>query len=337
MSSSGTLIIAEAGVNHNGSVSMARELVNAAASAGADAVKFQTFMTDALVLEKAEKAPYQKRVDNTGENQHEMLRKLELDRSGHLELIECCSEREIEFLSSAFDEESLKLLNELGITRFKIPSGELTNVPYLRLVSSFGKRIILSSGMATLAEVENTLEILEKAGTPRQQITVLHCNTAYPTPMEHVNLRAMLTVRDELGVEVGYSDHTLGCEIAVAAVAMGATVIEKHFTLDKRLPGPDHRASLEVKDFNKLVRAIRNVEAAFGDGIKQPSPSENENIVAARKSIVARTAIKQGEQFSRENLTVKRPATGVSPMEWDQLEGRIATRSYKVNEQIESS
>ena len=282
-----TLIIAEAGVNHNGDLALARQLIDVAAEAGADLVKFQTFSADRLVTAHAKKADYQTQTTDAGESQHAMIRRLELTRDMHEALIAHCKSRGIQFFSTGFDPESIDLLAELGLDRFKIPSGEITNLPYLRHVGRYGKPVILSTGMATLGEIEAALEVLEQAGTPRDRITVLHCNTEYPTPMADVNLRAMLTIRDAFGVAVGYSDHTSGIEVAIAAVALGATVIEKHFTLDRNLPGPDHKASLEPDELKAMVAAIRNIEQALGDGIKRPSASEAKNKPIARKSLVA--------------------------------------------------
>lgn len=331
-----TLIIAEAGVNHNGELSRARQLVDVAADAGADVVKFQTFSADSLVTRSAGKAGYQTLATDASESQHAMLRRLALTRSMHDELIAHCKRRDIPFFSTAFDLESVDLLVELGLDSFKVPSGELTNLPYLRKIGAFGLPVIVSTGMASLSEVEAALNALESAGTSRDRITVLHCNTQYPTPMADVNLRAMLTIRDTFGVAVGYSDHTLGIEIAIAAVALGATVIEKHFTIDRTLPGPDHRSSLEPDELRAMVLAIRNVEIAMGDGVKRPSPSEAENVAVARKSIVAARPIATGEVLSADNLAVKRPGTGISPMQWDDVIGRPARRAFAADEAIET-
>ncbi|MEK9763283.1 MAG: N-acetylneuraminate synthase [Deltaproteobacteria bacterium] len=332
-----TLIIAEAGVNHNGSIKTAEQLIETAAEAGADLVKFQTFSADRLVTGSASKADYQLETTSTSESQHEMIRKLELSREMHEELIVHCQKCGIGFFSTGFDTQSVDLLAELGLDRFKIPSGEITNLPYLRHIGQYGKPVILSTGMARLGEIEAALEVLEASGTPREQVTVLHCNTEYPTPMADVNLKAMLAIRDALGVQVGYSDHTLGIEVPIAAVAMGATVIEKHFTLDRSLPGPDHRASLEPDELKAMVQAIRNIELALsGDGLKRPSPSETKNIEIARKSLVALVPIKAGEPFTEANLGVKRPGSGISPMRWDEFIGRPATRDYQADELIEN-
>lgn len=330
-----TLIIAEAGVNHNGDMAMARRLIDVAADAGADLVKFQTFSADRLVTADAKKAGYQTQTTDAGESQHAMLRKLELTRDMHVTLMVHCETRGIRFFSSGFDRESIDLLAQLGLDRFKIPSGEITNLPYLRHIGRYGKPVILSTGMATIDEIGAALALLEQAGTPRDRITVLHCNTEYPTPMTDVNLRAMLTIRDTLGVAVGYSDHTTGIEVAIAAVALGATVIEKHFTLDRNLPGPDHQASLEPAELEAMVAAIRNIEIALGDGIKRPTPSEAKNKPVARKSLVASQTIKAGEVFSAQNITAKRPGTGISPMRWDEVMGRAAPRDFSADELIE--
>ena len=329
-----TAIIAEAGVNHNGSIVRAKKMIDVAAEAGADLVKFQTFKAEALVTQSADKAEYQKEMTGTDESQFDMIKKLELDRAEHEELIKYCAEKRICFLSTAFDHDSIKLLAELNIPYCKIPSGEITNLPYLRHIGRLGKPIIMSTGMATLEEVQTTLNELLEAGAEKDQITILHCNTEYPTPMEDVNLKAMLTMGNELGVAVGYSDHTLGIEVPVAAVALGATVIEKHFTLDRTLPGPDHATSLEPEELKAMVVAIRNIEQAKGDGIKRPSESEGKNIPIARKSIVAKKPIRKGELFSEENLTVKRPGTGISPMKWDVYIGRSADKEYQMDDLI---
>jgi N,N'-diacetyllegionaminate synthase len=330
------LIIAEAGVNHNGNLELAMQLIDAAASAGADIVKFQTFSAKKLVTQNATKAAYQKRGTGESETQQEMLKGLELSRDDHQLLIKHCQNRSITFLSTGFDISSIDLLIELGINCIKIPSGEITNLPYLRHIGGLGKPVILSTGMANLSEIEGAIAVLETAGSLREKITVLHCNTEYPTPMEDVNLRAMQSIHQAFGVQVGYSDHTAGIEVPIAAVALGATVIEKHFTLDRTLPGPDHKASLEPDELAAMVKAIRNIELALGDGIKRPSPSETPNKNIARKSLVAAKAIRAGESFSESNLAVKRPGSGVSPMRWDEYIGRIATRDYAVDELIDS-
>lgn len=328
-------IIAEAGVNHNGSLEKALELVDAAKRAGADAVKFQTFIAEEEISQFAPKAEYQKNSTSAEESQLDMVRKLELDRSQHEELIARCRERGILFLSSAFDLKSIALLRDLGMPLFKVPSGEITNLPYLRAIGRCGMPVILSTGMATMVEIEAALNILLGEGVPRKQITVLHCNTEYPTPMNDVNLLAMLSIKEAFKVDVGYSDHTLGIEVSLAAVALGATVIEKHLTLDCTLPGPDHSASSEPGEFKAMVESIRNLEAAMGDGIKQPSPSETKNMPIARKSIVAACDIKAGELFNESNLTAKRPGFGLSPMLWDSVIGQSAVRDYQKDEMIE--
>lgn len=330
-----TLIIAEAGVNHNGDLSLAERLVDAAAAAGADVVKFQTFSADRLVTATAGKADYQARATGAGESQHTMLRRLELTRAMHETLIARCASRRIAFLSTGFDRESVDLLAELGADRFKVPSGEITNLPYLRHVGRLGKPVIVSTGMATLTEVRDALVALERAGTPLDRITVLHCTTEYPAPMADVNLRAMLHIRDAFGVAVGYSDHTQGIEVAIAAVALGATIVEKHLTLDRALPGPDQQASLEPAELAQMVTAIRNVERALGDGTKRPAAGEAGNRDVARKSIVASRAIRAGDPFTESNLTTKRPGIGVSPMRWDDVLGRMAPRDFRPDEPIE--
>ncbi len=323
------VIIAEAGVNHNGEAPVAEGLVDAAAEAGADMVKFQTFAASRLAVQGAPKANYQIMTTGESETQFSMLKELELTHEMHEVLISRCQKRGIQFFSSAFDIESLDYLVSLGAKKFKIPSGEITNLPYLRHVGSFGKPIILSTGMATLGEIQSAIHALESAGTPRVLVTVLHCNTEYPTPMGDVNLRAMRTIADEFGVAVGYSDHTPGIEVAVAAVALGATVIEKHLTLDRNQSGPDHRASLEPEEFGAMVQAIRNIELAMGSPEKIPSSSEMKNRPIARKSLVAASPIKAGEVFTPENVTAKRPGTGITPMRWDEIIGEVADRDYQ--------
>ena len=330
-----TLIIAEAGVNHNGDIELAKKLIDVAVNAGADFVKFQTFNADRLATHAAKKADYQAQITDRNETQHEMLRRLELTPAMHHELIAYCKMRKMGFFSTGFDIESVDFLASLGQNLFKIPSGEITNLPYLRHIGRLGKPIILSTGMSNMPEIESAIKALEQAGTLRSKITVLHCTTEYPTPMCDVNLRAMQSIQIELGVAVGYSDHTLGIEVAVAAVAMGATVIEKHFTLDRTLPGPDHKASLEPTELKTMVSSIRNIELALGVGVKQLAPSEAKNILVARKSIVASKDIQIGERFSTENLTVKRPGTGISPMRWDEVIGLTANRNYASDELIQ--
>jgi len=331
-----TLIIAEAGVNHNGDMVLAKELIAAAAAAGADLVKFQTFIAANIISRSAPKAEYQKGATDPQESQQEMVRKLELTRDNHLELIAECQKQGVGFFSTAFDKDSIDLLEELGGSDIvKVPSGELTNLPYLRYLTRHGKRVLLSTGMANLGEIEAAINVVEQAGTPRDKITVLHCTTEYPTPMEDVNLRAMVNIGKAFGVSVGYSDHTPGIEVPIAAVALGATVIEKHFTLDRTLPGPDHRASLEPGELKAMVQGIRNIEKALGDGIKRPSPSELKNKPIARKSLVAARPIKAGEAFTEDNLMAKRPGTGISPMQWDEVIGRTAPRDFSEDELIE--
>jgi len=328
------LIIAEAGVNHNGDMEIAKRLVDVAADAGADLLKFQTFNAERLATQSAPKADYQNQTTDQAESQFAMLKQLELSIEMHEALITHCQQRNIGFFSTGFDIQSLDYLASLGAERFKIPSGEITNLPYLRHVGGFGKPVILSTGMATLGEIEAALEVLEASGTPRTQITVLHCNTEYPTPVQDVNLRAMCSIRDAFGVAVGYSDHTAGIEVPIAAVALGATVIEKHLTLDRNLPGPDQKASLEPDEFAAMVRAIRNTDKAMGDGIKRPSPSEAKNKPIARKSLVAAKPIHAGEQFTAENVAAKRPGTGISPMLWNEVVGRVAARDFAADELI---
>ena len=323
-----TLIIAEAGVNHNGDMALAKQLIDVAADAGADLVKFQTFNADRQVTQAAAKANYQLQQTDQAETQHAMLRRLELSEAMHHDLIAHCATRGIGFFSTGFDIPSLDLLRGLGQTLFKVPSGEITNLPYLRHVGQWGGPLILSTGMATLGDVEGALDALVRSGAALSAITVLHCTTEYPTPMVDVNLRAMLGIQAALGVAVGYSDHTPGIEVATAAVALGATVIEKHFTLSRSLPGPDHQASLEPAELSAMVRAIRNIEIALGDGVKRISASEAKNRPIARKSLVASRAIRQGERFSADNVTAKRPGSGLSPMLWDEVMGQVARRDF---------
>ena len=328
-------IIAEAGVNHNGNMELAKKLIDAAVEAKVDAIKFQTFKTELCISKNAKKAEYQ--VENTGnakESQFEMVKKLELTSQNHCELISYCKEKNITFLSTPFDSDSIKLLHELGLSTFKIPSGEITNLPYLRQIGGLNKKIILSTGMANLGEVEAAIETLVKSGTKRENISLLHANTQYPTPMEDVNLKAMITLKNAFGLDVGYSDHTLGIEVDIAAVAMGAKIIEKHFTLDKNMPGPDHKASLEPDELAAMVRSIRNIELALGDGLKHFSKSESENIKIVRKSIVAKRDIKKGEIFSEQNICVKRPGDGISPIRWDEVIGQISQKDYKQDDLI---
>ena len=327
-------IIAEAGVNHNGSIDIAKKLIDAAVASGADAVKFQTFKAENLATKYAKKANYQKNLTNQKESQFDMLKKLELSKEMHTELINYSKIKDIKFLSSPFDFESIELLKDLGLKIFKIPSGEITNLPYLRHIGKLNKKIILSTGMSNIDEVKTALDILINSGTKKTNIIVLHANTEYPTPMEDVNLKAMLTIGKELEVNFGYSDHTLGIEVDIAAVAMGAKCIEKHFTLSCNMKGPDHKASLEPDQLKEMVKAIRNIERALGSNIKKPSKSELPNIQIARKSIVAKTKIKKGDILTEINITVKRPSGGISPMKWDDVFGTKATKDYKEDELI---
>ncbi len=328
-------IIAEAGVNHNGSLALAKKLVDEAARAGADAVKFQTFRAVSLASKYAPKAQYQRHSTARSISQFGMLKKLELGAGAHKALIGYCKKKRIIFISAPFDLESLCLLGELGLKIIKIPSGEITNLPYLKKIGSLKKRLIMSTGMADLKEIKRALDALISSGTKKRDITVLHCNTAYPTPVEDVNLKAMIAIRDKLKVKIGYSDHTPGIEVPIAAAALGASVVEKHFTLDRNMKGPDHKASLEPGELHKMVTAIRNVEKALGRGLKRPSKSELKNICAVRKSIVAATNIKKGEFFSDRNVTVKRPAGGISPMKWDAVIGKVSKKYFKKDEMIE--
>lgn len=330
-----TFIIAEAGVNHNGSMETAKKLIDVAVGAGADAIKFQTFIAEKVVTRVASKAEYQKMTTEAGESQLEMIKRLELSMEAHKGLIRYCREKNIIFLSTPFDLDSIDLLNGLGLEIFKIPSGEITNLPYLRKIGNLRKNIIMSSGMADLGEIEDALDILIGSGTPREDITVLHCNTEYPTPFEDVNLLAMLTIKEAFKVKIGYSDHTPGIEVPTSAVALGATIIEKHFTLDRNMRGPDHKASLEPEELNNMVKAIRNIEKALGNGQKKPSSSEFQNKAIVRKSIVAAKGIKEGEFFTDENITAKRPGTGICLMEWDKIIGKRAKKDFFVDDLIE--
>ena len=329
-----TIIIAEAGVNHNGNIETAKKLIDAAAGAGADYVKFQSFKTENIISKSAPKANYQKQNTNNKESQFEMIKKLELDINNHKELISHCKKRNIKFLSSAFDFDSIDLLKELGINLWKIPSGEITNLPYLRKIGSMQQEIIMSTGMANLSEIEIALDILEQAGTNRSKITVLHCNTEYPTPMQDVNLKAMITIKEAFKIKIGYSDHTIGIEIPVAAVALGAEIIEKHFTLDKTMDGPDHKASLEPDELKAMVTAIRNIEKAMGSGVKKVSHSEEKNKSIVRRSIVAKKKIKKNDIFDESNITIKRPGIGLSPMFWDKILGKKSKFNFEPDELI---
>ncbi|MDH5716995.1 MAG: N-acetylneuraminate synthase [Spirochaetia bacterium] len=327
-------IIAEAGVNHNGDMSIAKKLIDEAVKVGADAVKFQTFKADNLVSQTAQKAQYQKNTTDAKESQYTMIKKLELNEKDHKELMTYCDKKKIQFLSTPFDHDSINLLNKMGLKTFKIPSGEITNLPYLRKIGSLKKNVILSTGMANLGEIEGALEVLIKAGTKKENITVLHATTEYPCPISDVNLKAMITIKNAFDIKVGYSDHTPGIEVPIAAAALGASIIEKHFTLDKNMKGPDHKASLEPEELKSMVNAIRNIEKALGHGIKKASDSEIKNISIARKSIVASKDIKKGEPFTKLNITAKRPGNGISPMRWDEVIGREAINNYKKDEQI---
>lgn len=330
-----TIIIAEAGVNHNGNYEMAIKMIDEAKAAGADYVKFQTAKPELVISTFAPKAEYQKETTGNGESQLEMCKAIHLPLTDYKPLKEYCDKVGIGFMSTPFDLVSIDVLEPLDMDYYKIPSGEITNLPYLRAIAAKGRKVIISTGMSELPEIEEALQILENGGLKRSDIIVLHCNTEYPTPMRDVNLRAMLDIRDRLGVAVGYSDHTNGIEVPIAAVALGAEVIEKHFTLDKTLPGPDHKASLEPQELKAMVDAIRNIEAALGDGKKKVTDSERPNIIVARKSIVAARPIKAGEVYTEENVTVKRPGNGISPMKWDDVLGKTAPRDFEYDELIE--
>ena len=326
-------IIAEAGVNHNGSLELAKQLVDKAKEAGVDCVKFQTFIAKNIVSKNAAKAEYQKKQTENLESQHEMLKKLELSFDEFIELKNYCLEKEIEFLSTAFDFESIDFLSELGMRIWKIPSGEITNLPYLIKIAKLKSKVILSTGMSTIDEINDAVNVLNENGA--SEIIILHCTTEYPTPYEDVNLRAMLTIKEKFGVNVGYSDHTMGMEVPIAAVALGATVIEKHFTLDRNMQGPDHKASLEPNELKNMVDAIRHIEKALGNGVKQVAESEKKNLAIARKSIIAKKNIKKGEILSEDNLTVKRPGDGISPMRWFEVIGAVSIRDFERDELIE--
>jgi N,N'-diacetyllegionaminate synthase len=330
-----TLIIAEAGVNHNGDMNLAKKLIDVAASAGADLVKFQTFLAQDLVIQSAPKADYQIEIANKSESQYEMLRNLELTEEMHRELIAYSQSKQIEFFSTGFDIKSLDMLIRLGQNKFKIPSGEITNIPLLRLVGKQNKQVIISTGMSDMDEIAGAISTLQEAGTHKKNIIVLHCTSAYPAPYNEINLRALLSIKERFGVSVGYSDHSSGIEVAIAAVSLGACVIEKHFTLDKTLPGPDHKASLNPMELKEMIAAIRNIELALGDGIKQLMPSEVHNKNVVRKYLVAKTAIKKGEILSEKNLTTKRTGCGVSASKWDQFIGAKSIRDYSADEIID--
>ncbi len=326
-------VIAEAGVNHNGSLELAKKLVDAAKDAGADCVKFQTFISKNIVSKNAVKAEYQKQQTEAEESQHDMLKRLELSFDEFEELNEYCKYKDIEFMSTAFDFDSIDFLKSSGMNIWKIPSGDITNLPYLMKIAKLNKPVILSTGMSTMDEIRDAVNALKDNGAGK--LTVLHCTTEYPTPFNDVNLNAMITIKEEFGVQVGYSDHTKGIEVSIAAVALGATVIEKHFTLDRNMEGPDHKASLEPNELKAMVDSIRHIELALGNGMKQPAESEKKNMTVARKSIIACKDIKAGEIFTEENLTVKRPGDGVSPMKWFDVIGQIASRSFEEDELIE--
>ena len=329
------LIIAEAGVNHNGSMEIAKQLVDAAVEAGVDIIKFQTFKAEKLVSKTAKQAEYQKKnIGDGNDSQYEMLKKLELSEKDHEELMAYCKEKGIRFWSTAFDFESMDYLHSLGLGLWKIPSGEITNYPFIRKIASYGEDVIMSTGMCEMMDIQNAMDVLLRYGIRKEQITLLHCNTQYPTPYQDVNLNAMASIKHEFDIQVGYSDHTSGIEVPIAAVALGAKVIEKHFTIDRNLPGPDHKASLEPHELKAMVNAIRHIEQALGDGVKKVSNSEKANISVARKSIVAACPIKKGEPLTEENLTVKRPGTGLSPMLWDKVVGTIATKDYEEEDLI---
>ncbi len=331
-----TIIIAEAGVNHNGSLDIAKRLVDEAADANVDLVKFQTFKTEKSVSKSAKQAEYQQRnIGKADDSQFDMLKRLELSASQHEELIAYCRIKGIRFFSTAFDLDSIEYLHSMNLGLWKIPSGEITNYPYLKKIAQYREPVILSTGMCELSDIEAALQVLLNNGLQKEQITVLHCNTEYPTPMKDVNLNAMLEIKQKFGVAVGYSDHTEGIEVPIAAVALGATVIEKHFTLDKNMEGPDHKASLEPHELKAMVKAIRNIEQALGDGHKVVSASERKNIEVARKSIVAACPIRKGEILTDKNITIKRPGNGISPMLWEKVIGTCATRDYQEEELIE--
>ena len=330
-----TIIIAEAGVNHNGNIDLARQMIDVAKEAGSDIIKFQSYKTHSLVSKNAEKADYQKKYGDPIESQYEMLKKLEINRQDHEILLTHCNKMDIEFMSTPFDISSLELLHQLGVKRFKISSGDLTNYPLLKATSKYKKPVILSTGMAYLGEVEQALIVLCENGLNRDDITLMHCNTEYPTPFKDANLKAIQTLKSSFGGPVGYSDHTPGIEASIAALAFGAMMIEKHFTLDKNSIGPDHQASLTAEELHRLVESIRNVELAIGDGLKQPTNSEKKNISIARKSIVAIRAIQIGEMFTEQNISVKRPGTGISPMLWENIVGRKSNRNYSEDDLIE--
>lgn len=329
-------VIAEAGVNHNGSIELAKQLVDKAVEAGVDFIKFQTFKAANLVTKKARQAEYQKNnIGGGDDSQYQMLKKLELTQEEHFELIEYCNQKGVRFFSTAFDFDSIEFLDSLHLGLWKIPSGEITNYPYIKKIAQKQGDVILSTGMSTSEDIQNAVDVLLRWGKTKDQITILHCNTEYPTPFEDVNLRAMLSIKEHIGTQVGYSDHTRGIEVPIAAVALGATVIEKHFTLDRNMSGPDHKASLEPDELKAMVSAIRNIEKALGSSEKKVTDSERKNIAVARKSIVAARNISKGEILTEENLTVKRPGTGISPMRWEEVLGTTAVRDFQEDELVE--
>jgi N,N'-diacetyllegionaminate synthase len=328
------LIIAEAGVNHNGSIDLALDLVEAAADSGADVVKFQSFSADSIVTSEAKLAGYQEQNSYKLKTQHALLKQLELSIEDHRLILEHCKRNGIRFMSTGFDVPSLDLLKSLGQETFKVPSGEITNLPLLRRIGSLASEVIISTGLSTLEEIGSAILTLEKCGLARERIIVLHCTTQYPAPVVDLNLLAIRSLQEEFNVRVGYSDHSLGATAAVAAVALGSSVIEKHLTLDKKSNGPDHASSLNPKEFTEMVIQIRELEVALGDGVKRPMPSEEQNRVSVRKSIVASKRIEVGDVFSNENLTTKRPGSGLSPMRWDDFIGRSSERSYDIDEMI---
>ena len=330
------LIIAEAGVNHNGSIETAKKMIDKAVDAGVDIIKFQTFKSEKLVSKSAQQAEYQKKnIGNSSDNsQLNMLKKLELSHTDHKELIEYCKQKGIKFFSTAFDLESVDYLYSLNLGLWKIPSGEITNYPYLKKIAQFGEPVILSTGMCEMQDIEAALKVLKDNGLNKDKMSILHCNTEYPTPFKDVNLLAMNELKERFSVKIGYSDHTKGIEVPIAAVALGAEIIEKHFTLDRNMEGPDHKASLEPDELKAMVSAIRNIELALGDGHKTISESERKNIAVARKSIVAAKDIKAGEVFNENNLTVKRPGNGISPMDWENVIGKTAKKDFAEDELI---
>lgn len=329
------LIIAEAGVNHNGDIELAKEMVDIADEAGADIIKFQTYNSEKLVTKMTPKAQYQIKNTNDCNTQYEMIKQLELSKNEFCQLFKYCENKKINFLSSPFDNDSIEFLAELGVEAFKIPSGDITNLPYLRKIREYKKDIIMSTGMANIGEIETALDVLSYNEDSYKNIAVLHCNTEYPTPIKDVNLKAIQTIKSAFpGLIIGYSDHTEGIEIALAAVGFGARIIEKHFTINKKMSGPDHSASLEPNELKNMIRSIRNIEVATGNGLKKPSPSEMKNIIFVRKSIVASKRIEIGEIFSQDNLCTKRPGNGITPMKWDELIGKKATKTYRMDDLI---